>query len=546
MPYRSRKEGVRRAAPQTGVVADLVKQFADPYAFVRELVQNGIDAGATRIEVRAEQIAANATVSVRDDGTGMTRAVIEGPLLTLFVSEKEGDSSKIGKYGVGFVSVFAIEPDEVAVETWRSEGSWRVRLFPDHSYELEVVEPREGSGTSVTVLKSMDADGFELHVARTRQALLRWCRHARLPIDFIVQRRGGTASRESIQRDMKVASPVSVTHRVGEDLLVVGVSPAIVGDEDPENSPSFAGFYNHGLTLHETDQPPRQALVNIHLKIDSPHLTHTLSRDNVRHDASYSRLVSQVEELVEGPLREELERALEEQARCQGEHYASLLNAASRAPFRFSARRLPVALVEAIDGEPVRAASKLNVDGRALVAARSSPLTVALAARGIPVAKTFPGIEETLARITERPVSGVDKAFSLIEELDRPSTEDFLHETREALNALGASVGAVVLVRVSGRALPNAAVAIDDSAGPHVIEAEAALRWWRRFGSIDKLALHITHTAVARARRMARRRSSAAAQLLARFLVTEELGELSQRRSDALLELAPRAMERSQ
>jgi hypothetical protein len=162
------------------------------------------------------------------------------------------------------------------------------------------------------------------------------------------------------------------------------------------------------------------------------------------------------------------------------------------------------------------------------------------------VAKTFPGIEETLARITERPVSGVDKAFSLIEELDRPSTEDFLHETREALNALGASVGAVVLVRVSGRALPNAAVAIDDSAGPHVIEAEAALRWWRRFGSIDKLALHITHTAVARARRMARRRSSAAAQLLARFLVTEELGELSQRRSDALLELAPRAMERSQ
>ena len=230
MPYRSRKEGARRAAPQTGVVADLVKQFADPYAFVRELVQNGIDAGATRIEVRAEQTGATAAVSVRDDGTGMTRAVMEGPLLTLFVSEKEGDSSKIGKYGVGFVSVFATEPEEVVVETWRSEGSWRLRLLPDHSYELEVLEPRKGSGTTVTVLKSMDADAFELHVARAREALLRWCRHARLPVDFIVQRRGGASSRESIQREMRVASPVSVTHRVGDDLLVAGPSPAIVDE----------------------------------------------------------------------------------------------------------------------------------------------------------------------------------------------------------------------------------------------------------------------------------------------------------------------------
>src|SRR5262245_58781525 len=180
----------------------MVKQFADPYAFVRELVQNGIDAGAQTLEVSVEHSGTTAAVSVRDDGKGMTRAIIEGPLLTLFFSEKEGDSTKIGKYGVGFVSVFAIEPDVVMVDTWRSEGAWRLSLQPDYSYELEALESRPGSGTEVTVVKTMEADAFELYVARVREALSRWCRHARLPIELTVRRRGGTSTSERSQQQM--------------------------------------------------------------------------------------------------------------------------------------------------------------------------------------------------------------------------------------------------------------------------------------------------------------------------------------------------------
>ena len=115
----------------------MVRQFADRYAFLRELVQNAIDAGASRIEVRiAREDGGLVTTSVDDDGCGMGRAEIEGPLLTLFASSKETDASKIGKYGVGFVSVFAIGPERVEVRTRRDDVGWLVRLHGDHAYEL--------------------------------------------------------------------------------------------------------------------------------------------------------------------------------------------------------------------------------------------------------------------------------------------------------------------------------------------------------------------------------------------------------------------------
>ena len=49
----------------------MVRQFADRHAFLRELVQNGIDAGATRIDVRLERGPDGAVrTSVEDDGAG--------------------------------------------------------------------------------------------------------------------------------------------------------------------------------------------------------------------------------------------------------------------------------------------------------------------------------------------------------------------------------------------------------------------------------------------------------------------------------------------
>ena len=53
MAYRGPAEE-RRRAPEGGLVEEIVKEFADRFAYARELVQNSIDAGATAITVRVQ------------------------------------------------------------------------------------------------------------------------------------------------------------------------------------------------------------------------------------------------------------------------------------------------------------------------------------------------------------------------------------------------------------------------------------------------------------------------------------------------------------
>ena len=97
-------------------IEDVIRQFADPMAFLRELVQNALDAGSQEVELRFEYDHGHqaAVVSVTDWGEGMTRDIVETRLVRLFNSTKDDDFTKIGKFGIGFVSVFAIHPDIAA------------------------------------------------------------------------------------------------------------------------------------------------------------------------------------------------------------------------------------------------------------------------------------------------------------------------------------------------------------------------------------------------------------------------------------------------
>src|SRR3954470_9197910 len=107
-PYRTMDvEQVPEAPRDAGIVGDVIAQFADPYAFYRELVQNAIDAGTPDVAIRIDYEDADQRVriSVRDRGEGMTREIIEQQLLVLFRSTKEDDHNKIGKFGIGFASV---------------------------------------------------------------------------------------------------------------------------------------------------------------------------------------------------------------------------------------------------------------------------------------------------------------------------------------------------------------------------------------------------------------------------------------------------------
>ncbi len=210
------------------LVAELVHQFADPLAFYRELIQNSLDAGSTRIEVVLRYQPGNpgvATAAVSDWGEGMTRQTIERYLLTKFRSSKEGDLTKIGKYGVGFMSVLAPAPQLVVVDTGRDGEDWRLLLEPDFSYELRrAPEPLEG--TRVTLHKEMSPPDYRAWVDGSRAAVRRWCKHAEADISFSAGGSDGSppGEPEPVRAPFVVDAPFQVEHREEGTLIVAGVA----------------------------------------------------------------------------------------------------------------------------------------------------------------------------------------------------------------------------------------------------------------------------------------------------------------------------------
>ena len=369
-PYRSREEArAPKTAPRTGLVADMVRQFADVHAFVRELVQNGIDAGATTLDVTVDRAEDGiAAVRVTDDGCGMTMGVIEDALLVLFRSTKDEDPTKIGKYGVGFMSVFAIEPLEVTVDTWRDGGALRVRLFPDHSYEIEHAAPREGSGTTVTLSKSVPAEDFQGFWQKVAASLHRWCRHAEVPIHFTVMDAGSNEPARTARADtpFDVRAVISVRQKFEDMEIVVGpiaasgtLPPAGTGEDEPA---PFAGFYNRGLTLHETTERLADRLGSVRVKVSSSRLCHTLSRDDVRRDEAFHLALARAARLSTNELRTAVLRELAKEAEIAGaarvidrtgtqtQRLADLLEVATQHPVYASLDELRVPIAHAVEG----------------------------------------------------------------------------------------------------------------------------------------------------------------------------------------------------
>jgi molecular chaperone HtpG len=571
-PYRSgREETAAPASPGTGLVADMVRQFADPYAFLRELVQNSMDAGARRIAVRVERGADGlVATSVSDDGCGMTRDVVEGPLLTLFSSSKEGDSDKIGKYGVGFVSVFAIHPDAVEVETWRDKQAWRLVLRPDTSYQLEDAGPREGSGTRVSLLQRMDGEAFAAHAGRARAALRRWCRHADCAIELRVIEPGDaganggaagakTGEPERMDRPLAVLAPVWI--KISEEDLTVAVGPSAgsrhlevpAGQEgDPELSQSFAGFYNRGLTLYETAEEVIPGLSGVRFKAMSPRFQHTLSRDNVRRDDAFREALLRVRAAVRGPLRRELEERLGPAAAAAAggrdvAAYVALVEAALAPPIALDPEAIPFPLAHPIEGQPARADLGALLAWRAplLTAGAADAITEALARRGVPaVLCCHAELRAMLRRCYPKlRLAQAKEAYLVVSEpaaAPGRAAEALAEALVEALARAGHEVARVAFCRVQGALARRAGLLLPEAAEeePRLFAGAEIVRRGARWRATDALHLNLhAHTVSLARRRAADGEVAAAAALLARALLLEAQGPVGAGDSDRLLDL---------
>jgi hypothetical protein len=104
----------------------------DPWVFVRELLQNARDAGATRVRFSIAVREDHTVLSCSDDGEGMSFEHARRFLFSLYASSKEGDATQVGRFGVGFWSVLRFEPSRIVVRSGAAGGEpWEIALDGD-------------------------------------------------------------------------------------------------------------------------------------------------------------------------------------------------------------------------------------------------------------------------------------------------------------------------------------------------------------------------------------------------------------------------------
>jgi molecular chaperone HtpG len=273
------------------ILDDLVHQFADPLAFFREVVQNSIDAGTGEIEITlSHDVERNtAEIAIADWGEGMNRHIIETKLTRLFSSGKDDDLTKIGRFGIGFVSVFAIAPEMVVIDTGRDGQFWRVIFNADRTYELYALEmPVEG--TLVRIFKNMDGAAFERLKRDAERVIVTWCKHASVPIYF---------EGRDVRRPFEIVSHCALTHEEQGTRIVMGYVDPFEG---------FVGYYNRGLTLREATSGPWPY---VSYKIDSRYLEHTLTRDQIIEDGHFQKAYGILRRMATDQLPEALIDRLE-------------------------------------------------------------------------------------------------------------------------------------------------------------------------------------------------------------------------------------------
>jgi hypothetical protein len=377
------------------VVDNLVTQFSNPLHCFRELVQNSIDAGSATVEIWTEFIdqeghEGTIALHVDDYGEGMDEQIIDQEFTRLFASSKEKDLTKIGQFGIGFVSTFALEPEAIMVETGRSGEYWEVLFHADRSFtKTELDVPVEG--TQITIFLRGDVHRYRQMVGDIEQTLRRWCAHSDTRVTFEDRSppHDATAEPSTINEPFDVEGDCTTTVEHEGTKIVAAYST------DP-----MYGFYNRGLTLELTDTGDEvlgeraERYAHIAFKIKSRYLEHTLSRETVMRDANFEKAMDLLGDAVEGPLLDNLLDHIEQLATKsqwsyeQFARYGRLLDHLSREPTPLIVEARDRRLLRTVDGRAISLETALDTwqrDGRLLIDTEPTELTERLRTEGIPV-----------------------------------------------------------------------------------------------------------------------------------------------------------------
>lgn len=381
---------------EAGIVENLVTQFSSALDCLRELVQNAIDAGTPMVDVWMEYEAGEGhqgtiALHVDDFGEGMDEAIIDGQLTRLFASTKEDDLTKIGKFGIGFVSVFALRPRGVLVHTGRGGEYWEVFFHEDRSFTKARLElPVEG--TQITIFLEGDYHRYRELVEGVRSTLQHWCSHSETEVSF--------EDRSPPGEEWSEPEPINEPFEVPGGCLVEvehqGTQMVLAYNDEP-----VYGFYNRGLTLAFTRQGEdvlferARRYGHVAFKIKSRYLEHTLSRETIMRDDNYEKAMGLLDRAADGELLGALVERIEGLVgREQGWGHAELsayvqaMEYLDREPARSLEAVGSRATLRLLDGSAATLEELVGWwrrDGRVLLSQGRTELTDALIAQGAPV-----------------------------------------------------------------------------------------------------------------------------------------------------------------
>jgi molecular chaperone HtpG len=256
--------------------------YSDKEIFLRELISNASDASDqlrfealkddslyeddAELKIRVEYNKDNKTISILDNGIGMSREEVVEHLGTIaksgtkeFFSSLTGDQSKdsqmIGQFGVGFYSSFMVA-EKVEVTTRRA-GSPRtegVRWISEGAgdYTIETVD-RPKRGTKVVLTLREDATEF-LDGFRLRHIIKKYSDHISLPIIMPGEDTAADLSSDDDQKDD--ARLVTADETVNSATALWTRSKKDISEEE------YHEFYKH--VGHDFEDP----LAYVHSKVE--------------------------------------------------------------------------------------------------------------------------------------------------------------------------------------------------------------------------------------------------------------------------------------
>ena len=267
----------RKFEAETKQLLDLMihSLYTNKEIFLRELVSNASDAldklrfraltepellpEGQELEIRLETDADKRTLTIRDNGIGMSRQEVIDNIGSIArsgtqemlkeLAKKGGEQSSpemIGRFGVGFYSAFMVS-DTVDLET-RKAGEETSTLWSSNADGTYTIGEgsRQGQGTSVTLhLKAVDADaGIEDFTAEwdLERIVKRYSNFIAYPIRQRV-------SREKQDTDEKgIVKPDGKSTIVFEDKTLNSMKPIWTRPEPEVKDEEYNEFYKHIAT----------------------------------------------------------------------------------------------------------------------------------------------------------------------------------------------------------------------------------------------------------------------------------------------------------